>query len=175
MRSCYICKVRYDSLHHFYCSLCPTCASLNYAKRFQTTDFGQQPQLALVTGCRVKIGFHVAVKLLMAGATVLGTTRFPRDALRRFEAHPGYPKFHTRLHLFGLDFRDIVALEDFVDYILGEFGTVDIVIHNACQTIRRPPAYYRHLIEYEVEKTQMQVEHEEEDSSSLVMVRHVFM
>ena len=35
-RSCYICKVDFVDLHVFYDSLCPACAELNYAKRFQT-------------------------------------------------------------------------------------------------------------------------------------------
>ena len=30
---CYICKVRYREIHHFYDQLCPNCAALNFAKR----------------------------------------------------------------------------------------------------------------------------------------------
>ena len=29
LRSCYVCKIRYVDLHHFYDQLCPSCASLN--------------------------------------------------------------------------------------------------------------------------------------------------
>ena len=39
--------------------------------------------LGLVTGARVKVGFHVVLKLLRAGAGVLATSRFPADAASR--------------------------------------------------------------------------------------------
>ena len=42
------------------------------------------PYVALVTGGRVKIGFHTALKLLRAGARVIVTTRFRQDAFERF-------------------------------------------------------------------------------------------
>ena len=42
--------------------LCPECASLNYAKRLQSADLAGR--VFLVTGARVKIGFHTALKLL---------------------------------------------------------------------------------------------------------------
>ncbi|MGI9042859.1 MAG: oxidoreductase, partial [Gemmatimonadaceae bacterium] len=32
-RNCYICKLDYNSIHHFYDHLCPECAEFNYAKR----------------------------------------------------------------------------------------------------------------------------------------------
>ncbi len=35
-------------------------------------------------------------------------------------------------------------------YFVGSFPRLDIVINNACQTVRRPPAYYQHLIDTEI-------------------------
>ena len=35
LRSCYVCKSRFDSLHHFYDMLCPSCSDLNWRKRNQ--------------------------------------------------------------------------------------------------------------------------------------------
>jgi hypothetical protein len=73
-RSCYICKRRFYQLHHFYDQLCPECADLNWKKRNQTADL--RGKVALVTGCRMKIGFRCGLKLLRCGAIVLATTRF---------------------------------------------------------------------------------------------------
>jgi len=62
MKQCYICKRRFRKLHHFYDSLCPSCASLNWEKRLQTCDM--TGRVCLVTGGRVKIGFQCCLKLL---------------------------------------------------------------------------------------------------------------
>jgi hypothetical protein len=67
-RSCYICKTRFNTLHFFYDQLCPECADLNWQKRTQTSDL--KGWVCLVTGARVKIGYHCCLKLLRAGATV---------------------------------------------------------------------------------------------------------
>jgi len=53
-RTCYVCKKDYTRLHHFYDGMCPACADLNYAKRFQTADL--TGRTALITGARLKIG-----------------------------------------------------------------------------------------------------------------------
>ena len=74
-RQCYVCKCRFRRLHHFYASLCPECAELNWEKRRQTADLSGR--VALVTGARVKIGYRIALKLLRCGAAVVATTRFP--------------------------------------------------------------------------------------------------
>ena len=47
-RSCYICKRRFRRLHHFYDSLCPSCADLNWRKRHQSVSL--EGRIALVTG-----------------------------------------------------------------------------------------------------------------------------
>ncbi|ETV83152.1 hypothetical protein, variant [Aphanomyces astaci] len=143
-RSCYTCKVRYEALHHFYDQLCPTCAEVNYTKRMQSADL--HGKVALVTGARVKIGYHTALKLLLAGATVIATSRFPHDTAERYAAHPEYATFKHRLHVFGIDFRDLVHLEHFLDHVLQTYTRLDVVVHNACQTIRRPTTYYAHMM-----------------------------
>eukprot|EP00957_Ditylum_brightwellii_P022991 1735334-Ditylum_brightwellii.AAC.1 len=78
LRSCYVCKIRYRKLHHFYDQLCPNCATLNFTKRHQSANLTNK--IAVVTGSRVKIGFRTCLKLLRAGATVIATTRFPNSA-----------------------------------------------------------------------------------------------
>ena len=147
-RSCYTCKARFRKLHAFYAQLCPECAALNWAKREQSADL--RGRFALVTGSRVKIGYQVVLKLLRAGATVLATTRFPVDAAARFAAAPDFAEWRDRLQVVGLDLRDLRALEMFCAHLVATQPRVDIIINNACQTVRRPPRYYAPLIEREL-------------------------
>ncbi len=104
---------------------------------------------ALVTGTRIKIGYQTTLKLLRAGAHVLGTTRFPNDAARRFAAEPDFAVWGGRLRLFALDLRHLPAVEQFATALAANLDRLDVVINNAAQTIRRPPAFYRHLLDAE--------------------------
>ena len=83
---CYVCKQKYVEIHHFYDQLCPPCAALNFAKRTETADL--RGRVALLTGGRVKIGYQAGIKLLRAGASLIVTTRFPRDAALRYAGRP---------------------------------------------------------------------------------------
>ena len=114
-RNCYICKRDYDLLHFFYDSMCPDCAEFNWKKRNQTADL--TGRYALLTGGRVKIGFHAGVKLLQAGAHVIVTTRFPRDAAKRFLAEPDSADWRHRLQTHGLDLRHTPSVEAFADHL----------------------------------------------------------
>jgi len=146
-RSCYVCKELYTRLHHFYDGLCPACAELNYAKRFQTADLGGRT--ALVTGARVKIGYQAGLKLLRAGARVLVSTRFPHDAARRYAAEPDFADWSPRLRIHGLDLRHSPSVEIFARYLHRSESRLDALINNACQTVRRPVGFYRHLLDRE--------------------------
>ncbi len=141
---CYSCKRPFDRLHHFYDSLCPACAELNFAKRNHTADL--RGRVALVTGGRVKAGYHTTLKLLRAGADVTATTRFPKDAARRFATEPDAKEWFGRLRLVGLDFRALAAIEHFAASFARSAAQLDIFVANAAQTVRRPPAYYRALV-----------------------------
>jgi len=147
-RSCYTCHSRYRQLHHFYDALCPPCAELNWAKRHARADL--RGRTALVTGARVKIGFHVALKLLRCGARVVATSRFPRDAAARFAAQGDFGEWGGRLEVIGLDFRDLGALEAFCAALCKRLPRLDILINNACQTVRRPAGYYAPLMRGEL-------------------------
>lgn len=147
-RACYACKRRYTTLHRFYATFCEACAELNWRKRNQSCDLSGR--VALVTGARVKIGFHVVLKLLRAGADVVATTRFPHDAAERFAALPDFPAWKGRLRIFGLDLRDLPSLESFCALLNRELPRLDIIINNACQTVRRPPAFYAPLLQREL-------------------------
>jgi NAD(P)-dependent dehydrogenase (short-subunit alcohol dehydrogenase family) len=146
-RACYVCKAAYDRVHFFYHSMCPPCAELNWSKRAQSAPM--HGKVALVTGARIKIGYHTALKLLRTGARVIATTRFPVDAARRFAAEADYPEWYERLQVHGLDLRHTPSVEAFATRLAGELDRLDVLVNNAAQTVRRPPAFYGHLLEAE--------------------------
>jgi NAD(P)-dependent dehydrogenase (short-subunit alcohol dehydrogenase family) len=146
-KSCYVCKEEFTRLHHFYDALCPGCAELNYAKRFQTASLAGR--VGLVTGARVKIGFQTALKMLRAGGRVIATTRFPHDAALRYSREADFAEWKDRLHVHGLDLRHSPSVEIFARYVEHSFDRLDILVNNACQTVRRPPGFYAHLLENE--------------------------
>ena len=146
-RACYVCKAEFTRLHHFYDSMCAECADFNYAKRFQTTSL--EGKVGLVTGSRVKIGFHIALKMLRAGAEVIATTRFPQDSALRYSRESDFSDWKHRLHIHGLDLRHPPSVEIFARYVEHSFKRLDIIVNNACQTVRRPPGFYEDLLETE--------------------------
>ncbi len=146
-RNCYVCKTEFNSLHHFYDTMCSDCGDYNYAKRFQTADL--RGQVAVVTGSRLKIGYHITLILLRSGATVVATTRFPVDSALRFSKEEDFQEWGHRLHIHGLDLRHIPSVELFCDFIEHKYDRLDILINNAAQTVRRPSGFYAHLMENE--------------------------
>ncbi|QIR38668.1 SDR family oxidoreductase [Tolypothrix sp. PCC 7910] len=142
--TCYVCKKAYFDLHFFYHMLCPSCAELNYDKRNQSTDL--TGRVALITGGRIKIGYQVALRMLHDGARVILTTRFPHDTVRRFSAEPDFSQWRSQLEIYGLDLRYIPAVEAFARHLLDTESALDIIINNAAQTIKRPLAFYQHLL-----------------------------
>jgi len=138
-RGCYVCKARYHEVDAFYHQLCPACAGRNRARRDARTDL--TGRRALLTGGRAKIGMYIALRLLRDGAQTTITTRFPRDAARRFAATPDSAEWLDRLRIVGIDLRDpgqVVALADSV----AAQGPLDILINNAAQTVRRSAEAY---------------------------------
>jgi NAD(P)-dependent dehydrogenase (short-subunit alcohol dehydrogenase family) len=146
-RSCYVCLARFKKLHHFYDTMCMPCAELNYKKRFQTADL--TGQVALITGSRLKIGYHATLMMLRAGATVIATTRFPKDSAVRYSKESDFKDWGHRLHVYGLDLRHTPSVEIFARYIEQKYDRLDILLNNAAQTVRRPPGFYTHMIETE--------------------------
>jgi NAD(P)-dependent dehydrogenase (short-subunit alcohol dehydrogenase family) len=143
-RNCYVCKTQFIKMHHFYDSMCNDCGDFNYAKRFQTANV--KGQIAVVTGSRLKIGYHITVMLLRGGATVVATTRFPVDSALRFAKEHDFAEWSHRLKIHGLDLRHIPSVEIFCNFIEQRYGRLDILINNAAQTVRRPAGFYTHLM-----------------------------
>ncbi|MER5202282.1 SDR family NAD(P)-dependent oxidoreductase [Streptomyces sp. NPDC002825] len=145
-RSCYVCKTRFVEVDYFYHQLCQKCAAENRAKREARADL--TGKRALLTGGRAKIGMYIALRLLRDGAHTTITTRFPKDAIRRFKAMEDSADWMHRLEVVGIDLRDpaqAVALAD----QMTEAGPLDILINNATQTVRRLPSAYAALVEGE--------------------------
>ena len=141
---CYVCKQKYTTVHHFYDQMCPPCAAYNFAKRTELADL--RGRVALLTGGRVKIGYQAGLKLLRAGAHLIVTTRFPRDSAVRYSREPDFAEWGHRLEVFGLDLRHTPSVEAFCRELLGTRDRLDFIINNACQTVRRPPQFYEHMM-----------------------------
>jgi NAD(P)-dependent dehydrogenase (short-subunit alcohol dehydrogenase family) len=145
-RACYVCKNRYRDVDAFYHQLCPDCAARNRGRRDARTDL--TGRRALLTGGRAKIGMYIALRLLRDGAHTTITTRFPRDAVRRFRGMDDSDEWWDRLRVVGIDLRDPAQVVGLADAV-AERGPLDILINNAAQTVRRTPGAYSALAEAE--------------------------
>lgn len=136
---CYLCHERVNQVHWFYHRLCFTCGEISYAKRHFTKDL--TGYRAIVTGGRVKLGYQIALKLLRAGAAVAITSRNWENALTRYQDEPDYDVWKERLHVCKINF-DLLRVDELLDQLDAELNRIwpdhpgiDIVIHNAAQTI----------------------------------------
>ncbi len=143
-RRCYVCKAPYSTVHAFYDQLCPSCASTNFAARTELADL--RGRVALLTGGRVKIGYQAGLILLRSGAHLIVTTRFPRNAAARYAQEPDFGDWAQRLEIFGLDLRHTPSVEAFCRGMVTSRDRLDFIINNACQTVRRPPDFYAHMM-----------------------------
>lgn len=144
---CYVCKQHYSAIHHFYDQMCPSCAEFNFKKRTELADL--RGRVALLTGGRVKIGYQAGLKLLRAGARLIVTTRFPRNSAQRYSQEADFSQWADRLEIYGLDLRHTPSVEAFCTHLLQTLPHLDFIINNACQTVRRPPEFYKHMMESE--------------------------
>jgi len=134
-------------VHRFYDQLCRACGDENERRRVATADL--RGRVALVTGARVKIGYHAALLLLRAGCTVVACTRFPRDAAARYAREPDFETWRDRLIVHGVDLRHTPSVEHLCHWLDQTLPRLDFQLHNACQTVRRPPGFYAHLVDDE--------------------------
>jgi NAD(P)-dependent dehydrogenase (short-subunit alcohol dehydrogenase family) len=158
LQHCYVCKQKYSVIHHFYDQLCPSCAELNFHKRTELADL--TGRVALLSGGRVKIGYQAGLKLLRCGAHLIVTTRFPHDAAHRYASEPDFATWGHRLEVFGLDLRHTPSVEAFCRELLATRTRLDFIVNNACQTVRRPPDFYAHMMEGETTALHDMPEHE---------------
>jgi NAD(P)-dependent dehydrogenase (short-subunit alcohol dehydrogenase family) len=147
LQHCYICKQKFSLIHHFYDQMCPPCAEFNFKKRSELADLSGR--VALLTGGRVKIGYQAGLKLLRSGAQLIVTTRFPHDSAQRYAREPDFGEWAHRLRILGLDLRSPLAVEALCRHLVETLPRLDFIINNACQTVRRPPEFYAHMMEGE--------------------------
>ncbi len=144
---CYVCKQPYSEIHPFYDQLCGPCGDFNFAKRTETADL--RGRVGLLTGGRVKIGYQAGIKLLRSGARLIVTTRFPRDAAARYAREDDFEAWADRLEIYALDLRHTPSVEALCHHLDGMYERLDYIVNNACQTVRRPPDFYRHMMDAE--------------------------
>jgi len=157
VRCCYVCKQEYTSVHHFYDRMCPECGDFNFFKRTELADL--RGRVALLTGGRVKIGYQTGLKLLRCGAHLIVTTRFPRDSAMRYAMEPDFEEWRDRLEIYGLDLRHTPSVERFCHHMMTTRDRLDFIVNNACQTVRRPPDFYAHMMELETASLRDMPEH----------------
>lgn len=145
--NCYVCKKPYTLIDSFHHQLCPDCAQDNRERRNARVNL--TGRRALLTGGRAKIGMYIALKLLRDGADLTITTRFPKDAVRRFSAVPDHEDWIDRLHVVGIDLRNPQQVVELADAVAEK--PLDILINNAAQTVRRTSGAYTHLVRAESE------------------------
>ncbi|EUC49708.1 hypothetical protein COCMIDRAFT_83969 [Bipolaris oryzae ATCC 44560] len=107
-RLCYICRLEIKRPFPSHPSMCMPCGAFNHAssqislppKMTLVSDF-----TALVTGARVNLGYHTALRLLRCGGRVIATSRYPRDAISRYTKEADSGQWIDRLKVVGADFR----------------------------------------------------------------------
>jgi NAD(P)-dependent dehydrogenase (short-subunit alcohol dehydrogenase family) len=124
--------------------MCGASGEENFARRAASVDL--RGRVALVTGARVKIGYQAAILLLRAGCRVVACTRFPHDAAARYARAPDFEAWRDRLTIHGIDLRHTPSVELLCQRLDATLPRLDFQLHNACQTVRRPPGFYEHLL-----------------------------
>ena len=146
-KKCYCCGVTYKRIHSFYHKLCPHSATINYG--YRALEINLTGRNVILTGGRVKVGYATALKFLRSGANLMLTTRFPALSLKHFEQEKDYNEWNDRLTLYGLDLRNLSAVEAFLEFYKSKYHTLDILVNNATQTIKYLSKYYKTLIQDE--------------------------
>ncbi len=143
-KKCYICRYINREPHPLYTSLCQPCGKFNLAEASLSLsgNLNLSGKTAVVTGGRVNLGFHTALRLLRCGASVIVSSRYPYDAELRYHAEPDCGVWMERLRLVGADFRtarDVFRLVATIKAILHDWGSADgrlfILVNNAAQTL----------------------------------------
>ena len=99
----------------------------------------------------MKIGYQSGIKLLHALVPDSLWSRVfapgtPPSVIRRSRIYG----LGRRLEIFGLDLRHTPSVEAFCyRHLLATRTRLDFIVNNACQTVRRPPDFYRHMLERE--------------------------
>ncbi|KAK1462411.1 hypothetical protein CCUS01_08598 [Colletotrichum cuscutae] len=154
-RTCYVCRMVLDNPHPELGSMCIPCGEFNLAERALSLpeNMSLNDKTAVVTGGRVNLGFHTALRLLRCGAAVIVSSRYPEDALSRYRQEADFDDWAQRLRIIGADFRaaaDAFALVQSIKKVLQQEGwDLDYLINNAAQTLTDPLKKEERAIEHE--------------------------
>jgi hypothetical protein len=77
------------------------------------------------------------------------TTRFPRNAASRYAAEPDFAEWGHRLEVFGPRPPAHAQRRGVLSGARVHPTALDFIINNACQTVRRPPDFYAHMMDEE--------------------------
>jgi NAD(P)-dependent dehydrogenase (short-subunit alcohol dehydrogenase family) len=94
-------------------------------------------RIAIVTGTSRGVGVGIAHELLRAGATVVGCSRTPLEAIPGVGEHPGWAE---RSEQWVCDQGDHRAIDAFVQRVADTYGRIDILVNNAGGTVPAPHA-----------------------------------
>ena len=142
-RLCYGCNQMTTVSHGNYVFSCVSCGSKFLRRRHFSSP--QTNKVALVIGGRTKLGHQIALKLLMAGATVVVTSRYPAKVQAMFDEYvtrglsSGWEPSRLVAYPAALDL-DVAnlraALDELRGFIDARWGHLDILVNSAAQTIR---------------------------------------
>lgn len=148
-KKCYICRFCIQTPHYLYRSLCPPCGAFNLAGSEMSLPehLDLKGSTALVTGGRINLGYHIALRLLRCGSSVTVSSRYPRDAAKIYHSEVDSDQWIDRLKSVGADFRaakDAFRLVMVVRKLQSKWpdGTqprkLNILVNNAAQTLTDP-------------------------------------
>lgn len=136
---CYCCRKYYDPSIFLktYESLCMGCAIVSH--RFKNENICLKNFVVFITGIRAKIGFATALKILRAGGSVIGTTRYPCFAIQNYMSENDADVWKHRLIIVRCDFTRIDSVYKMLE-LLKKYK-INAFINNAFRTIR-PSEWY---------------------------------
>jgi len=152
MMKCYGCGKITRRNHPVYVFSCRSCGSLFQKHRhFSST---QNDKVILITNIRQGLGHHVALKLLRAGATVIGTSRSPQLVRDNFIRYVDYEGWKDKLVIYEkpIDFSQALSCNEFVEEIQNKFGCLDAFIHIGCSNSSDLEKSFEEITHQDLEK-----------------------
>ncbi|KAI4087135.1 MAG: hypothetical protein L6R37_008353, partial [Teloschistes peruensis] len=151
-KKCYICRFVINQPHKSYPFMCQPCGAFNLAETSLSlpANLDLPGRTAFITGGRVNLGFHTALRLLRCGASIIVSSRYPQDVELRYLRQSDSEAWVSRLKIVGADFRrakDVFSLVRSIAYILHNWKSdnlgspnrrLNILINNAAQTLTDP-------------------------------------